>query len=175
MKTEELKDLLRYDLSGDLIESLKKSRGDKRALVQLLYDLAWTDEEPVAWRAAWVLEHIVTEETELIKPYLEEIAQRLYHTRSHAQRRHFMKILLLFSLDKVDMGRMMDLAFQWLENPLESKAVRAHAMEALDRIRKKVPEIQEEFVLMLESAAKDESPGVSGKAKKILVKIRKGK
>jgi hypothetical protein len=163
MKVEELKDLLRYDLSSDLIKSMKQSKGDKTQLVQMLYDLAWT------------LEHLVTDDKELIRPYLSEISQRLYDAQTQAQKRHFIKVLLLFPLEDIDMGRLMDLAFQWAEHPLESIAVRAHAIEALDRIRKKVPEITPEFILILEMMTKDESKGISGKAKKVLDTIQRGK
>jgi hypothetical protein len=175
MKVEELKDLLRYDLSSDLIKSMKQSKGDKTQLVQMLYDLAWTGVEPVSWRAAWTLEHLVTDDKELIRPYLSEISQRLYDAQTQAQKRHFIKVLLLFPLEDIDMGRLMDLAFQWAEHPLESIAVRAHAIEALDRIRKKVPEITPEFILILEMMTKDESKGISGKAKKVLDTIQRGK
>lgn len=172
MNLDEIKDMLIYDLSAKLIASIKSSSKNKKELVEILYPLAWTEEQPYAWRAAWLLEHIVEDDKELIKPYLQEISERLYNAHTDAQKRHFLKILLMFDLEDLDMGRLLDLSFQWLESPSESIAVRGHCITALDRILKVVPDIKEEFIAMLSLLSHDESAGLKNKSRRLLQKLR---
>jgi hypothetical protein len=173
MTREELKEFLVYDLSSEWIESLIASKSDKSELVEMLYSLSWTNEQPASWRSAWVLEHLAHDNKELIRHYLKEIPKKLYNAESDGQKRHYLKMLLLFPVTEVDMGRLLDLSFRWLESPSESIAVRAQCMNAIEKIMKYEPDIKEEFVAMLSLFTNDESAGLKNKSRKLLQKYQK--
>ncbi len=173
MELQELKDVLKFDLSSAMMDSFKQTpMPQKKELVDMLYNLSWTDEHPYAWRSAWVLEHIVVDDKSFIEPYLQEIIERLYDAKTDAQKRHFLKMLLLFPVDYVDMGRLLDLSFRWLESPTDSIAVRGRCITAVEEILKFEPEIKGEFIAILSILTNDESKGLKNKARKVLQKIQ---
>jgi len=134
----------------------------------LIIRLIKSDNEKIAWRSAWVLDHLNVKNPDISAPFLPEMLQILKKTSFNGVRRSLLRILVTNPTKINEDGEMLDLCFKWISSPVIPIAVRAHSMQYVFDLLPKYPELKNEFSHSLELALNDESKGVRTKARKLL-------
>ena len=130
--------------------------------------------EPLSRRAAWVVTHAVTRNTELItRQHLKELLEIAPAMKTDGGKRNLTKILSLVSLPDPLLGPIVSLCFNWLDDPTESIAVRAYCMKVLHRITHTIPELKGELAATIENHYPHFSPGLRSKGAKVLSALNK--
>jgi hypothetical protein len=150
-----------------LVSYLLNNRGEMPQII----DLINSGNEKIAWRAAWVLDHITMENPEISTPFFPEILQTLKQTPFNGVRRSLLRIMVTTPTELNEDGELLDLCFKWINSPAFPIAVRAHSMQFVFDLLPKYPELKNEFSHSLEFALDDESKGVRSKARKLLAGI----
>ena len=143
--------------------------------IPAIIELTKKSNEKIAWRAAWVLDHLNMHRPEVTHPYLPELLQILKETDFNGVRRSLLKIIINSSSKINEDGELLDLCFQWTISPAIPIAVRAHGMQYIYNLLPKYPELENEFIISLEATREDASKGIQSKARKILSALRKTK
>ncbi len=163
----ELNHLLEERNINWIVRYLLKTSGEIPQIICLMK----SGNEKVAWRAAWVLDHVNMENPEISTPFLPEILQTLKKTSFNGVRRSLLRILVTNPTELNEDGEILDLCFKWIYSPAFPIAVRAHSMQFVFDLLPKYPELKNEFSHSLEFAMNDESKGVRSKARKLLAVI----
>lgn len=128
----------------------------------------------ITQRAAWPLSHCVEKHPNLIKPHLKKIIRNLSRPGLHdAVNRNTMRLLQFIYIPVALQGEIAALAFDMLSNRKEPIAVRVFAMSTLAKIAKDHPGLRSELRIILEDQLPYASPGVSSRARKILLQLTK--
>jgi len=169
------------------IKELLKSELSKRHAVEiatmseqnpLIYDELWaiaiSDELPINWRAAWVIKGIWEKTPEVVVPFLGQMRKALPLISQHGVRREILRILIEYPppKDEEELGILLKCCFDWLANPTETVAVRAHAMEMLLQISSNIPEIIPELITTIEVAMQEGSAGMISRGRRTLKALR---
>ncbi len=163
----ELNDLLQERNIDDVVCYVLKNSGE----IPLIVDLMKSENEKIAWRAAWVLDHINMQNPDLLFSFLHEILQILKQTTFNGIRRSLLRILITNPTELNEDGELLDLCLKWIHSPAFPIAVRAHSMQFVFDLLPKYPELQNEFTHLLEFALNDQSKGVRSRARKLLSAI----
>ncbi|MFP4469672.1 MAG: hypothetical protein ACLFPE_03255 [Bacteroidales bacterium] len=170
-----LEDLLRYELSKRHTSEIARMVDKNPALLHRLWEISLSDDEPVNWRAAWVLKGIREEEPVLVEPFLPQMRLALPKLKKDGVKREFLRILLEYGVpdDEEELGCMLSACFEWLANPAEPIAVKAHCMSVLLDISRQIPEIIPELQTTVELAMAEGSAGIINRGSKVLKELRK--
>ncbi len=136
-----------------------------------LMQAALGEKQPVGWRAAWVAAEIIKKNKDfktIFETYIDEIIDKLEQFKSGGQKREFLKALLLFKIKEEKLGVLINLCFNWLQNPKVDAAIRVHAMQHIYNLSKKEPDLLVELNAILEDLYENENAGFQSRARKIL-------
>ena len=123
----------------------------------------------ITQRAAWPLSICVEHEPSLIYPHLKKVLNFLQVPDIHdAVKRNTMRLLQFIEIPKRFQGQVIDLCFEYIQNPKEAVAVRVFSMTVLSRIIKAQPDFIKEFKIVLEDQLPYGSPAFKNRAGKIL-------
>ncbi|WP_291854949.1 hypothetical protein [Marinilabilia sp.] len=152
-----------------VVQSLIESPKD----ISQLLELTKSENEKIAWRAAWVIDHLNMRNPELISPFLHDLLQILKNTHFNGVRRSLLKIAVTAPSSIKEDGEILDLCFKWIYSPAFPIAVRVYSMQFVFDLLPRYPELKNEFCHSLEFALVDQSKGIGSKARKLLMAIRK--
>jgi hypothetical protein len=140
---------------------------------QLLY-LFLNDEYRVVQRAAWVVGLVADKHPSLLTPHLPAIVGRMEEEGIPvAVKRNVLRLLQDFSLPESLHGPVMNSCFAFLEDPLETVAVKACSMTVLANLAKDYPDIKNEIRLLIEDQLENNpTPGIRSRAKKVLKQLQ---
>lgn len=160
--------------------------GEAELPVSDLLDTCFKKESPaIAFRAAWVLEHVTEQHPERFLPYFPQFVQRLPEQQNYSCQRHFSKILMQFSNPKAsaayrealasitDREKIVEVIFDWLINPKTPVAVKVNCLEVLLNFSHIFPWIKDELQAQTEFYLKDGSPAMLARSKMILRQVSK--
>lgn len=183
-----------------LIERLNYTMGKKDCLalaeqfigmedgIAILFDLCFSDNERLSFRAAWVLEHALTSNTDIFSLSLSKIIDLTPTIKNPSTQRHFSKLLNIAMsecsknrlakdacqlLKKADMEPIVEVCFEWLIDKNSKPAVKAHCMDILLFLSSRYKWITEELPYVIEHQLIDATPGIENKGKKTLETLRK--
>ena len=156
--------------------------------VNILFDLCLAEEEKLSFHAAWVLENVITSNPDLFGQYLPKIIDTLPTLKSQPLQRHFCKLInlamqfcsknelqdetcLLF--ETKDMESIIEMCFEWLMDPAQKPAVKAHCMDILLYLSRGHKWIADELPYVIEVQLINGTPGIISKGKNVLMKLRK--
>jgi hypothetical protein len=128
---------------------------------------------PLAWRAAWSMYHLGHQQKVVFRPILNEMIIQLPSFKHDGQKRECMKILLLFDIQSLDMGKLLQISYDFLLNPQQALAVRVHAMQIIYEISEIEPELKAELKSSLLFLLPNTSAGFKSRANKLLHKMKK--
>lgn len=170
-----LKDILLNDLSRKHAESIAAMTLKKPAIFDELWEIALSDEYPVNWRAAWVMDGIWERSPEIVRPFVPKMWALLPQLKVDGVKREFLKIISESPLpeDEERLGILLGICFDWLNVAGEAIAVRVYSMQILFNISRKIPEIIPELKTTIEVAMQEGSPAVLSRGRKILQKLMK--
>lgn len=138
-----------------------------------LIDLFLHDTSRITQRAAWVLSHCADTYPALIEPHVEKLWKNLQKPQNDAVKRNTLRIFQTYRFPKSLQGIAATLCFDYLLDPNEAVAVRAHAMTIAYNIALEEPELLPELALIIEEMLPHGTAGIKSRGNKILKAIRK--
>ena len=158
--------------------------------ISILFELCQADNEKLSFHAAWVLENLLTSNSDLFSLSLSKIIALIPAIKNPSTQRHFSKLLNLAMenctknrfpkdacqlLKKIDMEPIVETCFEWLIDKNTKPAVKAHCMDILLYLSKRYEWIAEELPYAVEHQLIDSTPGIENKGRKTLEVLRKRK
>jgi hypothetical protein len=132
--------------------------------------LAISDKQPFAWRAAWLLWSCMEMNDQRVQKYIKEIVTSV-KSKNDGHQRELLKILLLMDIDKKYEGILFNLCLDVWEEINKTPSVRMTAFKFIIKLVKKHPELSKEITFLLQERYLETlSPGV----KKSISKMMKG-
>jgi hypothetical protein len=132
-------------------------------------------EHRASLRAGWVVNIIIEQYPQLVKPHLSELVSHIAQKDvSGAIKRNVVRLLQFIEIPKKLHGDVINVCFDFLLNPKEAIAIRVFSMTVLHNLSKNYPEIKQELKAVLENALEheDASAGYKNRALKILKAIK---
>jgi len=130
-------------------------------------------EEPVSRRAAWIVDTVSEKLPELLKPFIPDIIAQLPGFSHDGLKRHSLRMLTRYNIGENESGHLISYCFDILSKPLESIAVKVHAMEILYRMSCQEPDLKNELAETIEWRMEEESAGFRNRGMKILKHLYK--
>lgn len=159
-------------MSGGELDIWKRSVLADEGLFNQLYELTFSQDHKIAWRACWIVDNASEDSPELLSPHIPEIVSRLAIEKSGSMKRHFTRILCRYKIPEELLGRLVDISFNLL-SLTEDVAVRANAMQLLFNISQREPDLKGELAMVLERLLEEGStPGIVSRTKKLLQQLR---
>lgn len=135
------------------------------------FELALGNNQPVSWRAAWVLNHALSKGNPIIKLHEAKILETLPH-REAGHQRELMKLLEKIEMDEELEGVLFDHCVTIWESVEKQPSVRVVAFRIISQIAMKYPEMKNEIEFLTQDHYTEGlSPGIKRSFAKILAKI----
>ncbi|MDP3150272.1 MAG: hypothetical protein Q8N83_14215 [Ignavibacteria bacterium] len=132
--------------------------------------LAISDKQPFAWRAAWLLWSCMEVNDRRVQKHTKEIVKSV-KSKNDGHQRELLKILLLMEIDKKYEGILFNLCLNVWEEINKTPSVRMTAFKFILKLVKKHPELSKEITFLLQDRYLETlSPGV----KRSISKMMKG-
>lgn len=135
-----------------------------------------------AFRAAWALEHLLLQHRELFTTYKDEVVYLFYNSTNWSVLRSISKLIIallkkplryVFYISEEVSGRLVDKAFQLLEDKDCAIAVRSNAYEIAYILGMDEPILLQELkIYILLDLERNSTPALLSRGTKILKKIR---
>ena len=136
-----------------------------------LIKMSFSDNQPEAWRAAWVLSDLVKNDI-LIRDKIQGlssiIVNRFKDFNSAGQIREFLKIIQYLDVNEEDMGLLIDMCFNWLLDRKADQSFRVYSMQIIYNYSKKEPDLLPELKAIIEQEMEYALPAFKSRGKKIL-------
>lgn len=137
------------------------------------FELALSDKQPFAWRAAWLLWSCLEENDVRIKRYADKIVKCIKN-KNDGHQRELLKILSLTQLKEKHEGIVFNLCMDLWENLGKDPSVRYHALKFILKIIAKHPELKEDVAFLTqEHYLVSLSPGVKHSISKMIAEFNK--
>ncbi len=162
-----LRDLFAGSIKEEALAFLQKQPEEIGTLVGYIS----SPDEKLAWRAAWIIDHLNLQVPKLVGPYLPTLCSILKATSFNGVRRSLIKILVTNPTKVNEDGLLVDLCFKWMINPGIPTAVRAHSMKLVFGLLPVYPDLKGELKTSLELAVEEEAKGVQGCARNLLARL----
>ena len=154
--------------SGAEKELFSRQVGDSQEKFNALLDLALHDEDPVAWRAGWVLDGSDEQNPGLASHSISKIIHRLPEIESKGTLRNLLRLLCRYPVDEADQGILIDFCFQTMVSELYPVAVKVHAMQIIYNHVLIYPELKEELVAVIQDQVVNNSVGFKSRGMRII-------
>jgi hypothetical protein len=148
-----------------------------------LIELTFYPQKEVAFRAAWILEHLALGNPDDFKPYIIEFLDRYPQQMNQSCRRHFAKIMAaltdskdlshMWVPEKHNLDNVAEKTFEWLIDPKTPVAVKVYCMEVLFNLHLHVPWIKEELEAEIIFLLHDGQPALQSRGKAVLQKLKR--
>ncbi len=138
-----------------------------------LIDAFLDDEYRVVQRASWAVSEIGIKHPHLLCPYIDKIINAAEHPIHPAVQRNVFKVMAetLIPLNEEQEGRLLNLGFDLLANPMVAVAIRVHAMQFIANLCKKYPDLAIELKEIIEDGMEYGSGGFKSRGRKILKQL----
>ena len=169
----DFKSLLTHFPSGaekDLFIAEVGKSGEK---FETLLKLTLFEKDPIAWRAAWILDGSDYQQPGLAKPFLSQIIQNLPQLESKGALRSLLRLLCRFDIHEDDQGLLIDLCFGYMVSELYPVAVKVHAMQIIYNHTLIYPELKEELITVIEDQVDNNSVGFMSRGMRIIRQLKK--
>jgi hypothetical protein len=157
-------------LNADLL--VEKFEEDSEVF-RILLDIMYRDTYPLSMRSSRVIWLIAKKYPAFIRPYLAEMIMKLPEFRVDAVRRNILSILSEVPLPEIDLGKLFDLCYSWLDSDKEPVAIRGNSITVLYQISEKEPELKGELIELFESQLPCSSRGIEARIKDMISRIRR--
>lgn len=138
----------------------------------------------IAFRAAWVLEYMVTHKPLEFFPHIQTFLSLLPNQTNLSAMRHYAKIIVLMTerksnllykevLSQVNMEPVIEVLFTWLVDTKTPVAVKVHCMQALANLVANYNWIEEELLETIEYLMGIESIAFFARAKMVKKQLKR--
>ena len=148
-------------------ESVINWVGDDVDRFDSLMKLVLGQDQQLAQRAAWAMSYLVTEQPQLIYPYLDQLLTSVQQPVHDAIKRNTFRFLKEIEIPESSLSLAVDTCFKILENKKESIAVTCFALHTLLHYSKIIPELKNEILFVLELHQDTEAPAVRSTIRKV--------
>lgn len=168
----------------DILQSLKKEHSKKqtdrivdyigadKAKFGVLIEIFFQGEYRITQRAGWPLSNCVRNHPELIGPYFKPLLDNLKRKDIHvAVVRNTVRLLQDVTIPKKHQGRVMNICFDFVQDPQTPIAVKAFSLTILSNLATDYPDIRGELKLIIEEQWEHSTAAFRSRAKKILAKL----
>jgi hypothetical protein len=154
--------------SGVEKEILAREVGNSKKNFGSLLDLALFENDPIAWRAAWILDASDEQYPGLASGSLSRIIKRLPHLKSTGSLRSLLRRLCRYQIEEVHQGILVNLCFGYMISERYPVAVKVHAMQILYHHVLLYPDLKEELVTLIRDQVSNNSAGFRSRGMKII-------
>jgi len=155
------------------VDLLINEIGASREQFNSLLDLALDGKDPVAWRAAWIVDGVAEKHPEMADSYITSIVRRLPGLKSKGALRSMLRLLCRYEIPEEEQGILIDLCFGILVSELYPVAVKVHAMQIIYNHVLLYPELKEELITVIEDQMNNNSVGFSSRARRLIRQMEK--
>jgi hypothetical protein len=166
-------EFLNIDSSRTNADLLVEKFEEDKSLFKTLIDVTYQDIYPLSMRSSRVIWLIAKKYPAFIESYLPELIKKLPLFRIDGVKRNIMSILIEVPLPDIDLGKLFDLCYTWLESEKEPVAIRGNSIIILFRISEKEPELKAELLELFESQLPCSSGGIKARIKDMINRLRK--
>ena len=131
-----------------------------------LFALFLNDEYRVTQRAAWPVSYCVAAHPVFIKTNFSKLLKNLQKPNLHDSiKRNSIRLLQHVDIPGKYQGEVMNICFQYVENPAEAVAIKAFSLTVLGNLAKQYPEIIQEVKLLIEDQLPHQTAAFKSRAK----------
>jgi len=159
--------------SGIEKELLIREYGNSEEHFAILLDLSLHEKDPLAWRAAWILDGCDELYPGLAGKHLPEIIGALPGLTSRGALRSLLRLLVRHSIPEDLQGMLIDFCFGCLVSELMPVAVKVHAMQIIYQHALIYPELKGELIGILEDQMDNNSVGFMARGRRIIRELEK--
>jgi hypothetical protein len=165
----DLKKMLQKGHSKTLRNAIVEYIGANPTRFKALVEVYLKGPYEITQRAAWPLSVCVEQEPSLIYPHLRKVLKFLQVPDIHdAVKRNTMRLLQFVEIPRRYHGEVIELCFEYIQNPKVAVAIRVCSMTVLSRIIEGQPDLIKEFKILLEDQLPYGSPAFISRAKKVM-------
>ena len=139
--------------------------------VKSLLDIALNEKDPLAWRAAWVLDGSDEKHPGQARDYISAIVCKLPNLKSNGSLRSLLRMLCRYNIPEDDQGILIDLCFKYLVSELYPVAVKVHAMQIVYQHVLIYPELKEELVTVIQDQVGNNTVGFKSRGRRIIKQL----
>jgi len=171
----EYRNLLKNNLSRQLIDNVALSVYDNISDFQIVYNLIFDDDKKVAWRAAWACEKMIQKFPEFVddnkKEQLISLAISTNHPGLH---RLSLSILNSLSFGNSIPVELLNSCFEWISSDKQTIAVQALSLKLLLKFCIIEPDLKQELIAYLTNIDLNNlSPGMVSTCRNALKQLNK--
>ena len=133
-----------------------------------LLEMTLHEKDPLAWRAAWILDGSAEKHPELAVSHIHTIIRALPGISSTGVIRSLLRMLCRYEIPEEDQGLLVDLCFGYMVSEPYPVAVKVHAMQIIYNHVLLYPELKEELKAVIEDQIVHHSAGFKSRAKRII-------
>jgi len=164
---ESLNDILTGRLRKQKLVSFLEKHPE---LFEETVEVSLSDEQPQAWRAAWLIFHYMEKNDSRLIPFIDHILSCISN-KGDGHQRELLKVLNKMELSEDQEGILFDRCLTIWEEIHKSPSVRGTAFQTLLRIVEKYPELKCELEhLTQDHYTKSLSPGIRNSFEKMINK-----
>ncbi len=138
-----------------------------------LFDLSFSREMPVCWRATWLMDYLSELHPWLAEAYIESLWSEVPKEHPMGVTRSLLRLLTRYEVPEDYQGIAADLCLEWLGRESVPVAIKVYGMEMLLKIARIYPELSKEFIVIIEEHSNNNSVGYKARAKHIITALRK--
>ncbi len=138
-----------------------------------LLDIALYEKDPLAWRAAWVLDGSDERSPGLATDFISGIVHRLPEIESRGSLRSLLRLLCRYDIHEDGQGILIDLCFKYLVSELYPVAVKVHAMQIIYQHVLIYPELKEELSTVIKDQVENNTVGFKSRGMRLIRDMEK--
>jgi hypothetical protein len=169
----DLKDFLAHTVLSLRKEEIGTIIGPDPEKFNALFDIAFSREMPVCWRATWIMDYLAELHPWLATSHIEKIWKEIPEGHPDGVTRSALRLLARYEIPEDYQGIAADLCLSWLEQASVPVAIKAYSMEMLLKIATIYPELTNEFITVIETQAPHNSAGFKARAHHITRAMKK--
>jgi len=139
------------ELERVLIESNKSGMvayvNSSPAAFDELIELSLSNNQPFAWRAAFILNTVMKKNDKRVRNHIDEVINAI-GGKPDGHKRELLKILLKLELNEEHEGQLVDICTNLWKNIDAKPSVRFYAFRILMKIAEKYPDLENEIRLL---------------------------
>ncbi len=127
----------------------------------------------VTQRAAWPLSCCIEQNPKLIEPHLKRVLNYTIKPNVHdAVKRNVVRLLQFIEVPKQLQGLTAEICYQFFNDKKEPIAVRVFSMTVLVNLAKKLPDLKNELIPLIEDQMPFASAGFISRGRKVLKELK---
>jgi hypothetical protein len=149
-----------------------------------LLDISFHKKKEIAFRAAWMLEYVMTHKAAQFVPFAEKLLSLLPNQKNPSAQRHYTKIIALLTskkadpiyqeaVERLDFDQVIEVLFTWLIDPEILVATKVHCMQALANLTPRYDWIKDDLEQTIEYLKDKESIAFFARARMVAKQLNK--